>query len=110
MGKFKQIIVLTLASVAFLLSGCGSDSDSNDNDTNNALSTMASGIVLVDGYLSYADVCLDTKDTYTCKDETDYVTRTDSTGYYSLSSIPNSDLNKYNIVVETTDDTYDERL
>ena len=90
-----------------LLSGCGSDSNNNDNNDNyNEHHTMVSGIAIADGYLSEADVCLDTKNTYTCKDEIDYVTRTDSNGYYNLSFLPNSALNKYNIVVETTENTY----
>ena len=61
----------------------------------------------IDGYLVNANVCLDIHKTYTCTDESIYLGQTDSTGSFDLGIIPNTELNKYNIVVESTDETYD---
>jgi len=60
----------------------------------------------VDGYITNAIACLDTEKTYTCTDETKYISKTDELGNYSLGVIANSELNRYNIVIETTDDSY----
>jgi len=84
-----------------LLSALTFISCSNEGVILYEFSTHVTGIL--PSYIANAAVCLDTKQTYTCKDETTYLITSDARGHFHFYNVPNTALNKYNIVAETND-------
>jgi len=101
----KKSIALALAL------GITACSNSDNNDSN--LTTVSGAVV--DGYLSNAEVCLDTNNDKDCTTADKYASvRTNEQGEYSLPEMDPNDIAQYNIIAkiipgETTDSDFSEQ-
>jgi hypothetical protein len=94
----KKLSFLSTLLVTVLLSGCGTNVDStNQNEGTNLSGNVA------DGYLIGAKVCIDENLNLAC-DENETYTITGENGYYEFSDINET---QYPLVVEVTTDTID---